>query len=143
MDFVRRLKQLVENVGPLAKVLQGPKASAPATPPAPVPKAEARDYTTSELRAFDGSDATKPILLAIRGTIYDVTRSRAFYGPDGPYGVFAGNECARALAMMSTDLADVNGNEEGLGAFELDQLEGWAQSFEAKYPVIGKLLPDN
>ncbi|KAL4203284.1 hypothetical protein AMTRI_Chr01g103230 [Amborella trichopoda] len=34
------------------------------------------DVTEEELRAYDGSDPTKPLLMAIKGQIYDVTRSR-------------------------------------------------------------------
>ena len=34
-----------------------------------------------------------------------------FYGPDGIYP-FAGHECARAFALISTDVADCNDNLE-------------------------------
>ncbi len=34
-----------------------------------------------------------------------------FYGPDGMYP-FAGHECARAFAMISTDVVDCNDNLE-------------------------------
>ena len=34
-----------------------------------------------------------------------------FYGPDGIYP-FAGHECARAFALISTDTADCNDNLE-------------------------------
>jgi hypothetical protein len=37
---------------------------------------------------------------------------REFYGPDGVYP-FAGRECARALALQSTDTADCQDNLEG------------------------------
>lgn len=34
------------------------------------------DVTEHELRAYDGSDPNKPLLMAIKGQIYDVSRSR-------------------------------------------------------------------
>lgn len=34
------------------------------------------DVTEEELRAYDGSDPNKPLLMAIKGQIYDVSRSR-------------------------------------------------------------------
>lgn len=59
--------------------------------------------TLDELAAFDGSDPDKPIYLAARGVIFDVTKGAVFYGKDGAYP-FAGKECARALAKFSTEL---------------------------------------
>ena len=37
------------------------------------------DVTVEELRAYDGSDPNKPLLMAIKGQIYDVSRSRYTY----------------------------------------------------------------
>ena len=41
------------------------------------------DLTRKELKQFDGNDVdrTKPILLACKGTIFDVSKGRDFYGP--------------------------------------------------------------
>lgn len=35
------------------------------------------DVTEEDLRAYDGSDPNKPLLMAIKGQIYDVSRSRS------------------------------------------------------------------
>lgn len=53
--------------------------------------------TGEELKAYDGSDPTKPIYLAINGTIYDVSNGRNFYGPGGSYHFFAGADASRAF----------------------------------------------
>jgi hypothetical protein len=37
--------------------------------------------TLQELAAFDGTDASKPLYIAVRGKIYDVSAGRSFYGP--------------------------------------------------------------
>ena len=107
---------------------------------APLPEAEARDYSLSELTDYDGSDPTKPLLIGIRGYVYDVTRGRDFYGPGGPYGMFAGKDCTRALAKVSFDEELFTGNTEGLDPHELDKLEEWVEMFEGKYRRLGKLL---
>jgi membrane-associated progesterone receptor component len=109
-------------------------------PRAPLPEAEQRDYSLSELARYDGSDQSQPLLIAIRGYVYDVTRGRDFYGPGGPYGMFAGKDCTRALAKVSFDEELFTGDLEGLQADELDKLEEWIEMFEGKYRRVGRLL---
>ncbi|XP_074562075.1 membrane steroid-binding protein 2-like [Curcuma longa] len=46
---------------------------APVPPPEPV---QLGDITLEELRAYDGSDPKKPLLMAIKGVVYDVTIGR-------------------------------------------------------------------
>ena len=111
-------------------------------PPARLPEAEERDYSLAEVGNYDGSDPNKPLLIVIRGVVYDVTRGRDFYGPGGPYGMFAGRDCTRALATMAFDEELFTGNVEGLQPDELDQLEEWIQTFEAKYRRVGRLLSE-
>ncbi|KAF9695573.1 hypothetical protein EKO04_006367 [Ascochyta lentis] len=53
--------------------------------------------TDAELLQYDGSDPTKPIYLALNGTIYDVSSSPHTYGPGGSYHFFAGRDAARAF----------------------------------------------
>ena len=109
-------------------------------PCAPLPEAEERDYALSELADYDGSDPTQPLLVGIRGYVYDVTRGRSFYGPGGPYGMFAGKDCTRALALVSFDEELFTGDVEGLGPDELEKLEEWIEMFEGKYRRVGRLL---
>ena len=110
-------------------------------PAALLPEAEERDYSLEELAAFDGSDPSKPLLIAVRGHVYDVTRGRDFYGPGGAYGMFAGKDCTRALAKVSFDPELFTGDLEGLDRDELDKLEEWIEMFEGKYRNVGRLLP--
>lgn len=98
------------------------------------------DVTEEELRAYDGSDPNKPLLMAIKGKIYDVSSSRMFYGPGGPYAFFAGREASRALALMSFDPRDLNGNLEGLSEPELEVLQDWEYKFMEKYVKVGQLV---
>ncbi len=111
-----------------------------AEPPTPFPEADERDYTLSEIAVYDGSDPSKPLLIAIRGYVYDVTRGRDFYGPGGPYGMFAGKDCTRALAKMAFEEELFTGELDGLDPDEVDKLEEWIEMFEGKYRRVGRLL---
>lgn len=39
------------------------------------------NMTLLELSKYDGRDPLRPLLLAVRGRVFDVTTGRAFYGP--------------------------------------------------------------
>ncbi|EGO56043.1 hypothetical protein NEUTE1DRAFT_64300 [Neurospora tetrasperma FGSC 2508] len=71
--------------------------------------------TPAELAAFDGTDESKPIYLAINGTIYDVSANRRTYGPGGSYHVFAGVDASRAYVtgcFAEDRTPDMRGVEE-------------------------------
>ncbi|EFY90395.1 heme/steroid binding domain protein [Metarhizium acridum CQMa 102] len=71
--------------------------------------------TEKELLAYDGSDAEKPLYLAINGTIYDVSSNRRMYGPGGSYNVFTGRDAARGFVtgcFAEDQTADLRGLEE-------------------------------
>ena len=45
-----------------------------------------RNFTTKQLRHFDGkvddkTEEAKPVYLSVKGTIFDVSKGRDFYGP--------------------------------------------------------------
>ncbi|PHH84404.1 hypothetical protein CDD83_1993 [Cordyceps sp. RAO-2017] len=71
--------------------------------------------TLEELAAHDGRDPTKPLYLAINGTVYDVSRGQHMYGPGGSYHAFAGRDASRAFITTCIDEdnnPDVRGAEE-------------------------------
>jgi len=53
--------------------------------------------------------------------------------------VFAGKECARALALMSTSAADCSADLSGLSDEKLQILGDWERKFQSKYTVVGSL----
>lgn len=53
---------------------------------------------------------------------------------------FAGHECARAFALISTDLKDCNDNLSDLGYAEKESLREWEAKFRFKYPIVGKVV---
>uniref|UniRef100_A0A0E0M9E5 Cytochrome b5 heme-binding domain-containing protein n=1 Tax=Oryza punctata TaxID=4537 RepID=A0A0E0M9E5_ORYPU len=130
----------------LYHVVSGIFAGPPPPPPRPRDEPEAEplpppvqlgEVSEEELRQYDGSDPKKPLLMAIKGQIYDVTQSRMFYGPGGPYALFAGKDASRALAKMSFEPQDLTGDISGLGPFELDALQDWEYKFMGKYVKVG------
>ncbi|PON66421.1 Cytochrome b5-like heme/steroid binding domain containing protein [Trema orientale] len=103
------------------------------------PPVQIGEVTEEELKQYDGSDDRKPLLMAIKGQIYDVSQSRMFYGPGGPYALFAGKDASRALAKMSFEDKDLTGDISGLGPFELDALQDWEYKFMSKYVKVGTI----
>ncbi|KAL5719368.1 hypothetical protein ACHQM5_012157 [Ranunculus cassubicifolius] len=98
------------------------------------------DLSWEDLRAYDGSDPAKPLLMAIKSQIYDVSPSRMFYGPGGPYALFAGRDASRALALMSFDPDDLTGDLDGLEPSELEVLQDWEYKFQEKYKRVGQIV---
>ncbi len=111
-----------------------------------------RNFTQKQLRYFDGkvsetTNESKPVYLSVAGTIFDVSKGREFYGPGGPYEMFAGRECGAALATMSFDesLLDNMSAIDTLGKGDKVELENWLEKFEHYrcYPIKGRLVPDD
>jgi len=109
-----------------------------------------RNFTAKQLRFFDGttepnSTDPKPVYLSLNGTVFDVSTGRGFYGPGGPYEMFAGRECGVALAKMSfnTEYLDNVHACKTLNHGEKMELENWIQKFTHYkcYPIMGRLVP--
>ncbi|WKA07190.1 hypothetical protein VitviT2T_025046 [Vitis vinifera] len=103
------------------------------------PPVQLGEITEEELKTYDGSDSKKPLLMAIKGQIYDVSQGRIFYGPGGPYALFAGKDASRALAKMSFEEQDLTGDLSDLGPFELEALQDWEYKFMSKYTKVGTI----
>lgn len=63
----------------------------------------ALELTNAQLAAYDGNDPDRPILLAINRTIYDVSSSRAVYGPGGAYSKLAAKDASRSYVTTCFD----------------------------------------
>mmetsp|Transcript_6463 Transcript_6463/g.20371 ORF Transcript_6463/g.20371 Transcript_6463/m.20371 type:complete len:287 (-) Transcript_6463:27-887(-) len=101
-----------------------------------------RDFTSSQLRAFDGSGGDDaPIYVAIKGDVFDVSAARGHYGPGGGYALFAGHDASKCLATMSLEAADLDGAISTLNHGEREQLDEWHFRFahEKCYPNLGRL----
>ncbi|ESR63498.1 putative steroid-binding protein 3 [Citrus sinensis] len=98
------------------------------------------EFTPAQLIQYNGTDPSKPIYVAIKGRVFDVTTGKSFYGPGGAYAMFAGKDASRALAKMSKNDDDVTPSLDGLTEKEMGVLSDWEKKFEAKYPVVGRVV---
>lgn len=115
----------------------------PAAPP-PKKAVQLGNITKDELSKYDGTQPEMPLLMAIKGIVYDVSRSREFYGPGGPYALFAGRDASRALAKMSFEVADIeNSDIMDLSKYEKSVLDDWESKFTFKYEDVGKVVDTN
>ncbi|CAD6219388.1 GSCOCG00004946001-RA-CDS [Cotesia congregata] len=100
-----------------------------------------KDFNVEELKKYDGRGTDGRILVAVNGSVYDVTRGSRFYGPDGPYAAFGGRDASRGLATFSVvpgkdeydDLSDLN-------TTEMNSILEWEEQFKERYDYVGKLL---
>ncbi|KAI9197280.1 cytochrome b5-like heme/steroid binding domain-containing protein [Polychytrium aggregatum] len=102
-----------------------------------------RKFTPEELAQYDGSDPDKPVYIAIRGKVFDVTAGQQYYGKGGGYSFFAGVDASRAYVTgcFKTHLThDVRGLTEG----EIKSIDGWADFYETheKYFYVGEVIHD-
>jgi len=97
-----------------------------------------RQFTVEELKKYDGSNPTSPIYLSCKGIVYDVTRGENFYGLDAPYSNFSGRDSSRAYGKVDTEEHAWHINDLTLS--EKQSLNDWAESFDMKYYVAGKLI---
>ncbi|KAG5002521.1 hypothetical protein JHK86_026660 [Glycine max] len=74
------------------------------------------------------------------GRVYDVSTGKSFYGPGGPYAMFAGKDTSRALAKMSKNNDDISPSLVDLSNKEIGVLNDWENKFQAKYPVVARVL---
>mmetsp|Transcript_17769 Transcript_17769/g.30631 ORF Transcript_17769/g.30631 Transcript_17769/m.30631 type:complete len:110 (-) Transcript_17769:431-760(-) len=98
---------------------------------------KAREFSPQELAEYDGSDPTKPILLAIKGRVFDVSTGASFYGKGCSYNRFTGRDACRGLAIMSLKDQDLVPSLEGLSPSQMNTLDQWLRKFESKYPEVG------
>ncbi|XP_012218034.1 membrane-associated progesterone receptor component 1 [Linepithema humile] len=100
-----------------------------------------RDFTIEELTKYDGKGPDGRILVAVNGSVYDVTRGSRFYGPGGPYEAFGGRDASRALARFAVEAAtDKYDDLSDLNTTEMNSIKEWEEQFKERYDYVGKLL---
>lgn len=91
-----------------------------------------KDFTLDQLKHYDGIKSEGRILIGVLGKVFDVSRASEFYGPGGPYSVFAGRDASRALATFSVDSSqfkDTHDNLSDLKPSQMDSIKEWEMQF--------------
>ncbi|KAG8864243.1 hypothetical protein FRB96_006064 [Tulasnella sp. 330] len=98
-------------------------------------------FTLQELKRYDGTDASLPIYVSIKGTIFDVTSKRDVYGPPtGSYRVFAGKDASKAFGLSSLKEEDADPDWSTLEPKYLKTLNEWYTFFRKRYNVVGRVV---
>eukprot|EP01059_Diplonema_ambulator_P004913 TRINITY_DN1463_c0_g2_i1.p1 TRINITY_DN1463_c0_g2~~TRINITY_DN1463_c0_g2_i1.p1 ORF type:complete len:228 (+),score=44.73 TRINITY_DN1463_c0_g2_i1:28-684(+) len=101
------------------------------------------DWKLSEIKQYTGGteDEPGPIVFAVKDTVFNVWRGRHFYGPEGAYHCFAGEDATIMMAMELLEPPTEFEKERALTRAELSTLDDWFSTFAYKYDDIGKLAP--
>lgn len=118
-----------------------------------------RIFSPLDLLPHNGEEKPE-IYISFLGTVYDVTSRPDLYGqqPPGPYHLFAGRECARALATMSLDPVDVGRTDveeltalmaKAAGVLTADEvrdavsraMRDWQEKLALNYEMVGVMRP--
>lgn len=124
------------------KIFRSRQQPAAAPPPEPELPRLRKDFTVGELRQFDGKQADGRVLVAVNGSVYDVTKGKRFYGPGGPYAAFGGTDASRGLATFSVTSNDKDEFDDlsDLTPMEMESVREWEMQFKEKYILVGRLL---
>lgn len=99
-----------------------------------------RLYTRNELAAHGPNGPLKPILLSILGRVYDVSKGKDYYGPNGGYKFFAGTDGTRAFVTGEFDEEGLIDAVEGLSPLQMGEIDGWVKFYDKSYIFVGKLI---
>ncbi|ESO12778.1 hypothetical protein HELRODRAFT_145643, partial [Helobdella robusta] len=106
-----------------------------------LPPMKKRDFTLEQLREENNKNGR--ILVAVNGKVFDVTKNHKQYGPDGPYGVFAGRDASRSLGTFSLTgdaIRDTYDDLSDLTSKQMEQIKEWEMQFTESYQLLGRLL---
>ncbi|KAJ3096150.1 hypothetical protein HDU97_006182 [Phlyctochytrium planicorne] len=107
---------------------------------APLPPPGNKEFSAADLAQYNGTDASKPVYLAVKGTVFDVSQNRGMYEPGQGYSVFAGKDASKALGMSSLKPEDCIADFSGLNAEEMQTLDKWHAHYQKKYPIVGRVV---
>ncbi len=103
-------------------------------------KAASRSFSAEELARHDDRNPQLPLLLAVRGVVFDVSSGRDFYGPEHKYHGLAGKDASRAMGMWSLAETDLNDDCDAMTAEQWTAFnEVFLETYVKQYPVVGHL----
>ncbi|KAJ7854687.1 cytochrome b5 [Mycena olivaceomarginata] len=117
---------------PVKSIMQAPRDDL--APPKDDP------FTLEQLKEFDGSDASKPIYVSIKGTVFDVSAKADVYGQGKSYNIFAGKDGSMGLGMSSLKDEHAVPDYRGLNDADRKVLDDWHGFFTKRYNIVGKVI---
>mmetsp|Transcript_7136 Transcript_7136/g.14828 ORF Transcript_7136/g.14828 Transcript_7136/m.14828 type:complete len:223 (+) Transcript_7136:80-748(+) len=96
-------------------------------------------WTEEELKPYNGDDETGPILLAVKGDVFNVWKGRNFYGKGAEYNIMAGRDATRFLAKNRLEEETEEERCKELNIAERASVEAWYWTIKNKYEIVGKL----
>jgi len=96
-------------------------------------------WREEELKAYDGTDEKGPLLMAVKGDVFNVWRGRHFYGPGAEYHIMAGRDATRFLAKNKLEEESDCERSIELNIAERANLEAWYWTIKNKYQFVGTL----
>ncbi|XP_040207407.1 neudesin [Rana temporaria] len=97
-----------------------------------------RLFTEDDLAKYNGEQEDQPIYMAVKGTVFDVSAGKDFYGKGASYNALAGKDASRGVAKMSLDPEDLTYDTTGLTEEQLKSLDDIFESvYKKKYPIVG------
>ncbi|KIS69028.1 uncharacterized protein UMAG_11939 [Mycosarcoma maydis] len=109
----------------------------PTTKPTHPPKDD--PISVEELKQYDGTDESKPVYVAVKGTVFDVSPKREMYSPGKGYHIFAGKDGSRGLGMSSLKPEDAVADYSTLDDKQLKVLNDWHSYYTKRYNIVGKV----
>mmetsp|Transcript_44146 Transcript_44146/g.104490 ORF Transcript_44146/g.104490 Transcript_44146/m.104490 type:complete len:418 (+) Transcript_44146:88-1341(+) len=116
----------------LATAAGGVKAPAAAGVPPPLPVGPL-SFTLEELHKQDGQTPGAQLLVSLLGRVYDCSIGKEFFGPGGPYEMFAGRDGTYNLAVMSLKKKTLDQFEYKFDDDEKEALAEWIAYFDNRY----------
>ena len=98
-------------------------------------------WKEEELQSYNGSndDERGPLLMAVKGDVFNVYKGRNFYGPGGEYHIMAGRDATRFLAKNRLEEESDEEKAVELNIAERANLEAWYWTIKNKYDRVGSL----
>ncbi|CAO1633139.1 unnamed protein product [Parajaminaea phylloscopi] len=109
----------------------------PTTAPTHPPKDD--PITPEELAQYDGSDPEKPVYVAIKGLVFDVSAKREMYAPGKGYHIFAGKDGSKGLGSSSLKPEDAVADWSSLDDKQKKVLDDWVAYYTKRYNIVGKV----
>lgn len=94
-------------------------------------------FTPEELAKYDGTNPNLPLLLAVRGDVFDVSSGRDFYGPGSGYAIFAGKDASRAY-VTGCFRTHLTHDIRGFTPEQMQILNSW-HAFYSNHPSYSKV----